>query len=571
MKIKPLLPLFIALALPYQNTLAVETKQAHDEQASHQDFKTYLQLLQQRSGGKTPHANILAYLNGAPLSPDDDIALFKLLGSYAQQHDKQAMLALLSQLVAIDTEKRPQVPQHNNPAMIKLGGILKQAAKQYGLAFYNYDNYLFEVRLPGLSQESIGFYTHADVVPAEAKEWQLKTGEQLSPFKLTQHGDKLYGRGSQDDKGSIVAALFAMKQLKAAQIPMKKTIRLFVMTSEETDSSGLRYFHAHHSYPKTNIGLDGGYPIVVAEKGVGNLTLHFKATNTIEQKAITIASIQGAKANNIIPAQASARLTLGPGAPSLKALQQLAKNYSDIQDDDFAIEVREDKKDTLEVKAKGRSAHSSQPEDGVNPVARLLDFLMKVSQKTPFTENQYYHAAKLADDLFGIDYQGKKLGLAYSDKFMGPLTMSVTRTQITKQGFDLGINIRMPRGRTKKQLIQQIDEKLTAYKVKHRFGVTSDIKLVGPMYRSPHSPVVGILQDVYGENTHHTADLIAIAGFTTMHHIPGGISFGPGRPDQMYMGHHNNEYKRLSDLLMDQQLLINAMGRLAIESPHAKA
>ena len=52
--------------------------------------------------------------------------------------------------------------------------------------------------------------------------------------RLTRVGDYLYGRGTIDDKGSIAAVLYAMKAVKESGLPLDRTIRLMIETTEET-------------------------------------------------------------------------------------------------------------------------------------------------------------------------------------------------------------------------------------------------------------------------------------------------------------------------------------------------
>ena len=74
------------------------------------------------------------------------------------------------------------------------------------------------------------------------------------------------------------------------------------------------------------------------------------------------------------------------------------------------------------VKVTGASAHGSRPEEGVNPLPRLALFLkIRVWR---WWHNGYAQAVRYIADLYGVDYLGRTLGLAYSDDFMGPLTLS---------------------------------------------------------------------------------------------------------------------------------------------------
>jgi hypothetical protein len=66
----------------------------------------------------------------------------------------------------------------------------------------------------------------------------------LDPFKLTRVGDFLYGRGTIDDKGSIAAVLYAMKTVKESGLPLDRTIRLMIETTEETGGDAMVYYRA---------------------------------------------------------------------------------------------------------------------------------------------------------------------------------------------------------------------------------------------------------------------------------------------------------------------------------------
>eukprot|EP01041_Mallomonas_annulata_P039329 gene39329-62991_t len=144
-------------------------------------------------------------------------------------------------------------------------------ARDFGLQYRNVDNRIFEVKLPGSGPEEFGILTHADVVPVVADEWVLDDGTKLDPFKLTRVGGNLYGRGSIDDKGSIATVLFAMKAVKDSGLPLARTIRLMIETTEETGGDAMKYYRAKTALPEYNIVLDSKYPAVVAEKGSGAL------------------------------------------------------------------------------------------------------------------------------------------------------------------------------------------------------------------------------------------------------------------------------------------------------------
>ena len=64
------------------------------------------------------------------------------------------------------------------------------------------------------------------------------------PFKPVLKDGKLYGRGTADDKGPAVAALYAMRAVKELGIPLKKNVRLILGTDEECGSSDIRHYYS---------------------------------------------------------------------------------------------------------------------------------------------------------------------------------------------------------------------------------------------------------------------------------------------------------------------------------------
>ncbi len=45
-------------------------------------------------------------------------------------------------------------------------------------------------------------------------------------------------------------------------------------------------------------------------------------------------------------------------------------------------------------------------------------------------------------------------------------------------------------------------------------------------------------------------------------YLPNAVSFGPGMPGEKYMGHTANEFKKLSNLLLDTQMFSEMMLRI---------
>ena len=61
------------------------------------------------------------------------------------------------------------------------------------------------------------------------------------PFDAVMVDGRMYGRGTNDDKGPSLAALFAMKAIREAGIPLKKGIRMILGCDEESGWEDMAY------------------------------------------------------------------------------------------------------------------------------------------------------------------------------------------------------------------------------------------------------------------------------------------------------------------------------------------
>ena len=71
----------------------------------------------------------------------------------------------------------------------------------------------------GNGEEVVGILCHLDVVP-EGKNWTYP------PYEARIVDNKIYARGSTDDKGPTIAAYYALKFIKDANIKLKKQIKI---------------------------------------------------------------------------------------------------------------------------------------------------------------------------------------------------------------------------------------------------------------------------------------------------------------------------------------------------------
>jgi len=113
--------------------------------------------------------------------------------------------------------------------------------------------------LPVLGAErTLVFYAHYDGQPVDPAEWAtppfvptLVDGDRVIPLPRDGEpvGDewRLRGRSASDDKAPIVAILAAIDALRAANVPLRSNVKLFLEGEEEAGSPHLRAILAKHA------------------------------------------------------------------------------------------------------------------------------------------------------------------------------------------------------------------------------------------------------------------------------------------------------------------------------------
>ncbi|WP_085678513.1 MULTISPECIES: dipeptidase [unclassified Pseudomonas] len=525
------------------------------------DFKQFLGKLKGSDLAKADNlaATLDAYLAGNSLTAEQQNEINRLLGLYTRIKYAKAATENLRELVAIPTFSVDGVPQHENPEFLKIADKIKALAESFGLAFRNVDNRVYEISL-GEGKEVVGIHAHADVVPVNPDNWKLADGTRLDPFKVTLVGDRMYGRGTEDDKNGIIVAMYALKVAKDEKLPLARQFKLLIDTTEETSGDAIPYYFERNPTPDYNLALDGGYPVVIAEKGYGTVMASFSKRPATGQGA-EIINLTGGLATNQIPTTSVATL-VGENPQALaERLKNAGADYVKRNGGDFSIDAKADGKNVL-LTVTGVSAHSSEPESGVNPVARMLDFLNGLGQQVPLKHNHFTDAARYAADNWGLDYLGNKLGIGFKDTFMGPLTTSLTFVGVDDKGLKLAVNLRIPKGKPLATLKDQLADKLGKWTRQSHTSVAFDYSLDEPMFRNPEGEWVKALLDVASENLGMKHEFGTSAGATSVHDLPNGVQFGLAMPDVKYTGHNDNEFKTVEQFMLDLQIVSEMVARI---------
>lgn len=471
----------------------------------------------------------------------------KTTADYAVDKYTNDMVNSLRELVKHNTLAEEGVSANDNPAHISFKAELKKQAQALGLD-YTDDGYVVVIGL-GNQTERVGIITHGDVQPVNPEKWQK------SPFELdtTTEPGRIIGRGTEDDKGPISTALYAMKAIKDKGIALNKRIELYVYMAEESDWEPLKAYIKTHELPQTNITIDAEYPVVTAEKGYGTIKLTF---NKKQMPTISpyISEFSGGFFGSQIPEDASATIE-NANIVLLQRLMRKARNYTGIS---FDLEL---KGSTLTISALGKSAHSSKPEDGVNAIPYLADLL----SRTRWVNNGPGTLVNFINDNIGLGLEGKKFGrIAYQDDFMGPMTVAPTVIKQHDDNIELNINLRRPQGKSKQQLSDEIHQTVVNWNNKFDANVTELEHYIGDPFIQKDAPHVDTLLSVFSHFTGiKNAKPIAIGGGTNSRLFPNAVSFGPSMPNTEYTGHSEHEFITMEQFVLNLKMYTAVLIELA--------
>jgi acetylornithine deacetylase/succinyl-diaminopimelate desuccinylase family protein len=172
--------------------------------------------------------------------------------------DVARMKANLARLVAFNTENPPG---HESEAANFLATLFQTDGFTVTLDEYKHGRVNVVARLDNGAGPVFAFNTHMDVVPAGE-------GWSSDPFQIRESGGNLYGRGTCDAKGPLIAMTEAMRLLKTERSSWGGTLLGVFVADEEAASEGAKHFVSKS--PKIDyavIGEPTSNGTVIAHKG----------------------------------------------------------------------------------------------------------------------------------------------------------------------------------------------------------------------------------------------------------------------------------------------------------------
>ena len=159
----------------------------------------------------------------------------------AQYFDKGSFELDLAKLIAIPSESQEErgFEHLQNYLEFCIIPILEEIGFTYNILpnpVSGAGPILLAERIENSDLPTILTYGHGDVVRGQEHEWR----EGLSPFKLIAEEERLYGRGSADNKGQHLINLKALASVLAAQGELGFNFKIILETGEEIGSPGLK-------------------------------------------------------------------------------------------------------------------------------------------------------------------------------------------------------------------------------------------------------------------------------------------------------------------------------------------
>ena len=434
----------------------------------------------------------------------------------------------LVRLKSIQGEPQPDMPFGQDVSNCLVRAL--QIAGELGFKTKNLDGYCGYAEY-GQGGEYIGVLGHLDVVP-EGDGWICP------PYSAEMRGSRIYGRGTMDDKGPVVAALYGLKAIKDAGLPLTHRVRIIFGTNEESGCGDMPYYTLHEPAPLYGFTPDGEFPIIYSEKGL----LFAEIEKNIRQQAIKY--LEGGTAPNIVPANCRALLGL-----DFSYISQQLDVF--IQETGFKLSC-EEAEDGVLVISEGAAAHGSKPHLGKNAIMQMLSFIAGL----PIEGEDMGFIRYLVKNI-GMETDGATLGLALKDE-AGELTLNVGLINIRGNSAKITLDIRYPGAYAEKDILDILEDSLRPLRanIKKRIGMPS-------VYFPKDHFLIRTLMDVYERQTGKYEAPLAIGGGTYAKSIINTVAFGPILPGRADLNHMANEYIDVDELVFLTKIYGNAIYELA--------
>lgn len=384
----------------------------------------------------------------------------------------------LAKLISFKTVLDVEYP---NQEMINALNFMGELATRDGLKFkIDPEGYYGWIEI-GEGEELIGLLTHIDVVPeGEAEGWNTP------PFEMTEIDNKLYGRGTQDDKGPLMLMYYLLLEYK--DVIQGKRMRLIFPTDEESKWRGIAKYKENEELPAYGFTPDSEFPVTFLEREIAQFELIGEGSKDFTIKAGTAA--------NVVPAKAV---------------------YKDSE---------------KELVFNGKSSHAMNPSIGINAINLLVNELNELDH--PMIN---FIREQVNNEINGETLFGREIKDQYSS-----ITLNLAILDVNEERTRIVLDSRIP-------LTSNSDELMNLYKLqgeKYKF-TPSLMKHAVSVYVPEEDWLVQDLAEAYRSVTGDQVKPTVAGGGTYAKAMKNVLAYGPLLPRSEFTMHQYNEYIDLSD------------------------
>lgn len=397
-------------------------------------------------------------------------------------------------------------------------------AKEKGFHVEDDEGYAISASIGKKDGDYIGVLGHLDVVDAgDPALWDSE------PYHMAEHDGMLYGRGVNDDKGPLLAALYAAWLIKEQELPLRHEIRIIAGGAEETTWECMDHYFQHHKQPLYGFSPDGNFPIVNGEKGILQVRFQFPQTSIVRMRC---------------------RERLNYVCDHVEMTLPVTSEPCTFP---HAASVHKDN-DGIHITYEGKTALSRNPQRGVNALFDLVKDMQSIE-----TDRAFHDCMQLMNDAFVDDFYGEKSGIYAQDVSMGTTSVCPMSLQIDEDVFELCVDIRYVRTTDHKIIMKRLLELAETYH--------ADVEILKHkrlLFVEEDSELIQALKKAYRVVMHEEADVLTKGGASYARVLDRGVAFGATFPDEDPKPHMPNECMPVASLLKACEIYYEALCELAV-------
>ena len=468
---------------------------------------------------------------------------------------KEDMIRTLGESVSKPSVNSDQIKSAEGELMPYGRGVhdalihMLETGEEMGFSALNADNYAGHIEFaPARHDKSSGYFGiigHLDVVPAG-------TGWDGDPFVMTEEDGFLYGRGVSDDKGPVVAALYALKALKDEGMEPKLPVRIVLGLDEESGSSSAEYYTENNGHPAMGFTPDADFPLVNGELGILSFDLAQKFSSKPAKEELRLTKLEAGVAFNAVPEKA--RAVISGDKANFDEIADKVKAYA--EDSGQAI-VSKRQGSSLVIEATGKAAHGAHPDLGLNAASIMFDFLGGIG----FANDELNEFIAFYNEHIGYDLHGERLGCDFEDEISGSLILNVGLVSINEEIATVSIGVRYPVSCSDELVIGGVQQVLKDTSV----GIVTRMNM-DPIHMDTDDELPSALLAAYRDVTgDEKSESMVISGGTYAKCFKNILAFGGQFPNDENTMHQANEKLSIDSFMKMAQIYAKAVYTLCFE------